>query len=199
MGNRFDLNARTGFWKPADPNTICALEEAFCEIDDYDFLSATAICKRKLTENHHATILEASRASDQYFRIPNILTLKDMFQNEALLDPSGDRLFRSLGCVFVAPWFLCTFKLTQIYSDAWGWSGMYMESRKVFSSPGHPHVTVLSIQPQRASSQGELLCTEYLTLFYWSQRLAPRAFHMTDHCLPVSLDCSVPDSWRIID
>lgn len=70
-----------------------------------------------------------------------------------------------------------------------------MESRLVFSSPGHPHITILSIQPQQASSQKELLCTEFWTLFYWAHKLARRALHTTDRCLPVSLNRWVLNLW----
>ena len=74
-----------------------------------------------------------------------------------------------------------------------------METRLVFSSPGHPHIIIFSIQPQQASSQRELLCIEFWTLFCWAQKIARRALHTTDRCLPVSLNRWVPDMWSIDD
>ncbi len=55
-----------------------------------------------------------------------------------------------------------------------------MQTQKAFSTPGYPHVTILSIQPQRARTQEELLCTEVWTLYYWLQQLYRRAVHTTD-------------------
>ena len=125
MRVRFDPDARTGFWKFADPITKCALEEAFCDVDE--LLSTIAMYKREFTECHHPTIKDTYLStSTGYSRVLDILVLNGMIQNEALRNSSGDHLFGSLGCVSVTPWNFCPVKLTRIHSDAWGWSHWYM-------------------------------------------------------------------------
>lgn len=84
--------------------------------------------------------------------------------------------------------------LTCIQSFGYYRSDIHVETHVVFSSPGHPHVTILSLQAQRATSQKELLCTEFWTLYYWAYKLARRGLHTTELCLPVSPNCSIPNS-----
>lgn len=76
-------------------------------------------------------------------------------------------------------------------------SDEYMQTEMAFSTPGYPHVTILSIQPQRARTRGELLCTEVWTLYYWVEKLYLRALHTTDRCLPVSLNHSTSHSQSV--
>lgn len=162
----FELNANTDFWQPSDYNTRCALEETFSDLDT--LVNEPNAYRNKLIRCHHPTIEDAYSASTAYSKVLEQGVYWGMFQNEALLDSSGDERFRDLRV-------------------SWGWSHIYMESRVVFGSLGHPHITILSVQPQRASSQKELLCTEFWTLSYWAQKLARRALHTTKHCLPMRL------------
>ena len=61
-----------------------------------------------------------------------------------------------------------------------------METRVAFSTPDYPHITIISIQPQRASSKKEFLCTEVWTLYYWLRKFAQRTLHKAYRTLPVS-------------
>ena len=56
----------------------------------------------------------------------------------------------------------------------------------MFGTPGYPHITILSIQPQQASTK-KLMYTEFWTLYYWAARLCGRVRYNPDKTLPVSL------------
>ena len=56
----------------------------------------------------------------------------------------------------------------------------------MFGTRGYPHVTILSIQPQQASTK-TLMYTEFWTLYYWAVRLCSRVKYNFDKTLPVSL------------
>ena len=66
MKVEFDLKAKTGYWGPSDPNTRCALKEAFSDLDT--LLNERTICKKKLTECHLPTIEDAYIPSTGYCR-----------------------------------------------------------------------------------------------------------------------------------
>ena len=69
-----------------------------------------------------------------------------------------------------------------------------METRAAFSTPGYPHVTIFSIQPQRALSEKDLLYTEVWTLNYWAQKeFAQRTLRKAQQSLPVSYLCLLPN------
>lgn len=97
----FDLEAKTRYWEPSDPSTRCALKEAFSDLDN--LLNERTICKKKLTECHLPTIEDAYIPSTEYCRVLEHLVYTGLFQNEALLNSSGDDLFQNLQCVPVAP------------------------------------------------------------------------------------------------
>lgn len=189
MNIAFNRKAKIGFWKPSESNARCALDEIFSDVDLEPLLNETNIYKEELADQDCPTIDDAYLASTEYCRVVQYAVSNGLFHNEALVDASDNRLFQSLGYVPVAVFLSILKKLTSVYSLGRFWDNM--ETHLIFGSPGHPHATILSIMPQRASSQKELLCTEFLTLYWWSQKLARRAVHTTNHCLPVSLNYSV--------
>lgn len=170
----FNQLAKTGFWEPADPSTRGALEcavegplgGAFSSLES--LLNNRVKYKKKLISFSCPTIEDAYTPSTEYSRVLEQGVYWGLFHNEALVDDSGDNLFLDLRV-------------------SYGWSHIYMESREVFSSPGYPHITILSIQPQRAISQKELLCTEFWTLYYWAQKLIRRPLYTTNHSFPMRL------------
>ncbi|CAD6586671.1 MAG: hypothetical protein ASARMPREDX12_002484 [Alectoria sarmentosa] len=162
----FDRDANTHFWGHADNNTICALDEVFGQLDTE--LNYTKMLKKTLTERNCPTIEDAAIPSSEYNRSLQHLVKDGLIYNDAMRNSSGDDLFQGLQVGYL-------------------WSRIYMETRLVFISPGHPHITILSIQPQRAVSRKELLCTEFWMLYYWAQKLARRALHTTSHCLPMRM------------
>lgn len=162
----FDLNAKNGFWAPAGNNRRCALKEIFSNLET--LLDDEKSYKKELAECPCPKILDAYGPSIEYSRILQYLVKEGLFYNEAFVDASGDDQFQNLRVAYYR-------------------SDIYMETRVVFSSPSHPHITILSIQPQRASSQKELLCTEFWTLYYWAYKLARRGLHTTELCLPMRM------------
>lgn len=192
----FDEHANTGFWSPSAPDTKCALadglEESFSDL--YTFLSENIIYKEELTQRHCPTIANAYTPSTQYHKLVQNSVYWGLLHNEALVDTSGDQLFEELWYVPVDNYNLRAGKLTLIKSLDYIFSDIYMETRMVYSSLGHPHITILSIQPQRAPSREDLLCTEVWTLSYWAHKLARRVLRTTKYSLPVSLNYSIPES-----
>ena len=91
-------------------------------------------------------------------------------------------------------------KLTWLQSFGYVISpGRLIEYPVTFGMPGYPHVTILCVQPHRARSSEELLCTEVWVLIYWVKKLARRALLTTPHVLPVSLKCSILTSCSMDD
>ena len=56
----------------------------------------------------------------------------------------------------------------------------------MFGMRGRPHVTILSVQPQQASTN-ELTYPEFYTLFYWAVEMKSRVRYNHDKCFPVSI------------
>lgn len=110
--------------------------------------------------------------------------------NEALFDKSDDGLFQNLGYVRVSAFLHNVLKLTLSRRISYFRCYINMKTHIVFVTLSRPHVTIISVQPQLALSQKELLCTEIWKLYYWADKLASRALHVTGHYLPVSLCCS---------
>lgn len=168
MNIAFDSNANTAFWEPCDANTTCALEETFRDIEASLQKVETDMCKKNLVECNCPSIEDAYKSSDHYRRILQRSISDGLLYNDALVDSSGDDLFQNLRIAFY-----------RTHID--------MQTHKGFSSPGRPHITILSIQPHRAQSQKDLLCTEFWMMYYWANKLARRALHTTDHCLPIRM------------
>ena len=196
MAIAFDSKAHCDFWKAADRNTRCVLRDSSlkeCSGDVQTLLNDTVTYKDSLAEGRPPTIADAYGSSFEYVAAIGYVFEEGLFQNEALLDASGNYLFQRLGWVLVSPLLLVTVKLTWAQSICYIRSDIEMETRESFSTPGYPHVTIVSIQPQRARSQTELLCTEAWTLYYCLYKLARRARRTANQCLPVSLSCSSPN------
>lgn len=200
MGITIDERAKSGFWIPADQERRAALQSALISYLEEksgslkSYLNDSMIQKEKLAEYRSPTMGAAFCAS--LGTIAFILQLVDegVYYNEGLLDVSGDNLFQKLRCVRVSACLLGLTKLTWPQSISCMRSNTPVETREGFATPGYPHVTIFSIQPQLARSQDELLCTEIWTLYYWASKLASRVLHTTNHCLPVRLSCSTPHS-----
>lgn len=84
----FDLNAKTGFWAPADNNRRCALEK-FCsnletQMNDKD------LRKQQLDDCPCPKIKDAYGLSVGYNRILQYLVQEGLVYNEAFIDRSGD-------------------------------------------------------------------------------------------------------------
>lgn len=64
------------------------------------------------------------------------------------------------------------------------YGSLYLESCFIYCTPPNPHVTIITIQPQRGRP-GRLVLTELYTLMYWARRYAKRGKKFTS--LPVSV------------
>ena len=100
----FDLDAKAGFWAPADNNRRCALEEICSDLET--LLNEKYLCKQQLDECHCPKIKDAYGPSVEYSRLLQYLVQEGLFYNEALVDSSGDDLFQKLRCVRIIC-FLC--------------------------------------------------------------------------------------------
>ena len=200
MGIAIDEKANSRFWVPADQERRAALQSALKsfleEIPGYleTFLNDSKMDKEKLAEYRSPTMGAAYAIS--HGTMTHILQLVEegLYHNEGLLDASDDSLFQDLGCVHVSACLIGLIKLTWPQSICCMRSNTPVQTREGWATPGYPHVTILSIQPQLARSQKELLCTEIWTLYYWASKLASRVLHTTNHYLPVSLDYTTPYS-----
>ena len=166
----FDPIAETGFWIPAGDHVRSKVKQAltiFSGIRD-----RRAFFKEELARKDRQTIKIAYCASSEYIDGLDSKIAHCLFR---MRDASGKNLYQLL----------------------WSQMPVYlvMENRLVFRSPGYPHVTILTIQPQRASSQKELLYTEFWTLYYWARKLAARGRDTTQRSLPVSLNCPFLCLW----
>ena len=187
MKTVIDPKANSAFWRPADQKRSRAMEnalnrarEVFSE-DLETFLDNTTKRKIKLTECTVPTVSQAYEASFGYSGDIEYFLEKGLFHNEDLVDSNGDSLFRDLRCVPISE--VLEISRLRIQSVCYIRSYVTMETRTVFGTPGYPHITIFSIQPHRASSQKELLCTEFWTLHYWAKKFGPRT---TGQYLPVS-------------
>ena len=197
MGIQIFDAAKSNFWKPCNAqikdNLNRGLENTLVDLPS--FLHDYGKYKEELAECHSPTMSMAYNASRVY--IACLLDLLDdgLFHNEALLDESGDGIFQSLGYVRVSAFLHKILKLTLPRRISYFRTHINMEIHVAFVTPRQPHVTIISVQPQLAPSQKELLCTEIWTLYYCADKLASRALHVPGHYLPVSLCYSTPHSW----
>ena len=166
----FDQVAETGFWIPPSLDVRSTLKRTLRTFESVR--DRRAFFREELARQDRQTMKYAYCASREYTK-GFLSKLRHCLLR--LEDASGDYPFQTLW--YQAPVYIC------------------LENRLVFSSPGHPHVTIIAIQPQRASSQKELLYTEFWTLYFWARRLAGRGRHTTQRCLPVSLNCPVLCLW----
>ena len=197
MGIKIVDAARSDFWKPADAQTTDGLLSGLKSTMG-DLRSSLNNCekyKAELAESRSPTMAIAYNASRVYIACLLDALEDGLFHNEALLDKSDDGLFQDLGYARVSAFFHDVLKLTLPRRISYFRSYINMETHVAFVTPSRPHVTIISVQPQLAPSQQELLCTEIWTLYYWADKLASRALHATGHYLPVSLCCStsIPD------
>lgn len=167
----FDPIADTGFWKPPGPDVGPTLKSNLRGFEDVR--DRRLFFRQELARQDCQTIKHAYCASSEY---TNVLLCNILYCLRRIMNASGDYPFQELwrkGPIYVS-----------------------LESRYVFSSSAyHPHVTIVTIQPQRASSQKELLYSEFWTLLFWARKLARRGRHTTQRCLPVSLNCPVLCLW----
>lgn len=200
MGISIDKEANSAFWKPADQRTRAALQSALErfleENSDYleTVLNNNLIYKDKLAEYRSPTMGDAYVTSTAYIAFILQLVEEGVYHNEGLLDASGDNLFQNLRCVRISACLLGLMKLTWPQSISCMRSDVPIQTHEGFATPGYPHVTIISVQPQLARSRKELLCTEIWTLYHWASKLASRVLHTANHYLPVSLNCSNPHS-----
>lgn len=200
MDISIDEKAKSGFWIPAHQERRAALQSALTSYLEEksasfkSYLNDSMIQKERLAEYRSPTMGAAYCAS--IGTIAFILQLVDegVYYNEGLLDASGDNIFQNLRCVRVSACFLGLMKLTWPQSISCMRSNVPIQTHEGFATPGYPHVTIISVQPQLARSQKELLCTEIWTLYYWASKLASRVLHTTNHYLPVSLNYPTPHS-----
>ena len=197
MGIEILNSARSNFWVPADAQIRDRLKSGLESIlgDLPCFLHNYGKYKEKLAEWRSPTIAIAYGVSRVYNGYLLDLVENGLLHNDAWLDESGDAIFQDLGYVRVSAFLHDVLKLTLPRRVYFLQSYIQMETHRAFVTPGQPHVTILSIQPQLALSQKELLCTEIWTLYLWADELASRALHVTEHYLPVSLCYSTPHSW----
>ena len=166
----FDPIADTGFWIPPDPDLRSAVEQALEPFED--LRDERDFYREELAKQDCQTIKHAYFASKEYCGVLMNLIYYSLLRME---DASGDFTYQEIW--YHPPSYIC------------------LEFRLIFSSPGRPHITIISVQPQRASSQEELLCTEFWTLYLWAQKLAGRGLNTTQRCLPVSLNCPLSHLW----
>ena len=192
MGIKIIDAARNNFWKFPDAQTKAGLESGLegtlgdfqSSLDDYRKY------KEELAESHSPTMAIAYNVSRLYIACILELLEDGVFHNEAFLDESEDCHFQNLGYVHVSAFLHDILKLTLPQRISYFRSYINMETHVAFVTPRQPHVTIVSVQPQLALSQEELLCTEIWTLYYWANKLISRALHVTGHHLPVSLSYS---------
>ena len=65
-----------------------------------------------------------------------------------------------------------------------------VETLQMFGARGHPHATIVTIQPQQTKTT-KLMYTEFWILYYWAVRLCERVRYNYNKTLPVSLRCSI--------
>ena len=167
----FDPIADTGFWKPPGPNVGLTVKRNLRRFEDVR--DRREFFKAELARQDRQTIIYAYSASSEY---THVLLCNIHYCLLRIMDASGGYLFQELWSPGRTT-YIC------------------LENRFVLSSPDHPHVTIVTIQPQRASSQKELLYSEFWTLLFWARKLAKRGRHTTQRCLPVSLNCPVLCLW----
>ena len=189
--------ARNNFWKSADAQTKDGLKSGLKSTlgDIQSSLDNYRNYKEELAESRSPTMAIAYTVSRIYIACLLDLLEDGLFHNEALLDESEDSRFQNLGYVHVSAFLHDVLKLTLPRRISYFRSYINMETHVAFVTPGQPHVTIVSVQPQLAPSQKELLCTEIRTLYYWANKLISRALHVTGHYLPVCLCYSALYSW----
>ena len=189
--------AKNNFWKAPDAQTKAGLKSGLEGTlrDVQSSLDNYRKYKEELAESRSPTMAIAYNVSRIYIACLHDLLEDGLFHKEALLDESEDGHFQNLGYVHVSAFLHGVLKLTLPRRISYFRTYIDMETHVAFVTPRQPHVTIISVQPQLAPSQTELLCTEIWTLYYWANKLISRALHVTGHYLPVSLCYSALYSW----
>ena len=180
MGITISQRANSGYWLPANQARKAAvgnaLESHLAKYPGYlkDIIDEGRELRERLAECHDPTTRDAYGVSASCLPFVGELIKEGLYYNPAFGDIYGDYPYQPQRNIC----YMRNYPEIQI--------------RDGFGTPGYPHVTIISIQPQMARSPKDLLCSEIWTLYHWALKLAWRALPTINHDLPASLNSLHP-------